>query len=388
MLLYRLIMLGFILLTGVLVSIKGGVITYTLFALALLIPVSSAVYLFYVFIRFRIYQFVDRKTVVKCQQVPYVFTLANEDIITYASVRVTFLTDFSTYEHVDSDKKYCLSSCERINHETMISCKYRGEYTIGIDKVIITDFFNLFHMTYSCPSKINVRVLPRVVTLDTLSIAPSEEDMKQNRRNPEGASMIPDNEVRQFYNGDPQNRIHWKSTAKTQKLMVRNFMAEPKPSMSVFLDTSLPSLSEKDAIIYSDKVIECALAISNYLLMHKTDNIVFYEKRTLMHQAVQSKADFDLLYNTCCQLPFHKKEAGSILLMSGLLLLGAPSHCIVLTAAPTKELGIACNEALNFGHTITVLAIGTSTAEFLGLLDKKIGFYQLKPDQEVNDVLS
>ena len=104
--------------------------------------------------------------------------------------------------------------------------------------------------------------------------------------------VIPDNEVRQFYNGDPQNRIHWKSTAKTQKLMVRNFMAEPKPSMSVFLDTSLPSLSEKDAIIYSDKVIECALAISNYLLMHKTDNIVFYEKRTLMHQAVQSSYNF------------------------------------------------------------------------------------------------
>jgi len=388
MLLYRLIMIGIIIATGVLVSFKGGVISYSLFSLALLIPLTSVVYLFYVFFRFRIYQFVDRKTVVKCQQVPYVFTLANEDFITYSCVRVTFLTDFSTYEHVDSDKKYCLSSGERINHETMISCKYRGEYAIGIDKVIISDFLNLFHLTYACPSKINVRVLPRIVQLDTLSIAPAEEDMKLNKRNPGGSSLVPDNEVRQYYNGDPLNRIHWKSTAKSQKLMVRNFMAEPKPSITLFLDSSLPSLSEKDAIVYSDKVIECALAISNYLLIHKNEYTVFYEKRNLIRQPIRNKSDFDLFYNTCCQLPFQKQEAGSTLLSSGLALLENPSHCLFVTAAPSDALSIVCNEAVNYGHTMTILAVGTSAASFLRLLDKKIGFFLLKPDQEVTDVLS
>jgi len=57
----RLILAAAILATGVFASFYGGNIPYALFYLTLSIPVISFLYTFYVFVRVKVYQFIDKK---------------------------------------------------------------------------------------------------------------------------------------------------------------------------------------------------------------------------------------------------------------------------------------------------------------------------------------
>ena len=75
----RLICVLFLIGTGVFASYFGGNIPYALFYLAIFIPIISFLYTLYVYIRFKIYQSMDNRTVVKGDWNRYSL-IANEDL--------------------------------------------------------------------------------------------------------------------------------------------------------------------------------------------------------------------------------------------------------------------------------------------------------------------
>lgn len=89
----RIIMLILIIASAIFASHYGGNVSYALFYMSLSVPVVSILYTFYVYIRFRIYQEIGQRLVVKGDFIPYSFTLANEDYITFRSIKVNFFHD-------------------------------------------------------------------------------------------------------------------------------------------------------------------------------------------------------------------------------------------------------------------------------------------------------
>jgi len=350
----RIFLLLFIILTAVFASFFGGPLPYALFYLSLLLPLISYLYLLYIYNRFRVYQLIDKKTLTKHETVPFRFILANEDLLTYAHIHVTFLDDFSSLEHVDTSKSHTLLPGERAEYSTTLFCRYCGSYRVGIDQVILEDYFRIFRLSYHCPTPMEVHVLPRILQPERLSLFPSSSEGLRLTQNVN--SQFPDAETRKYLPGDSPRLIHWKALARQGVLLTRKPLPEPKPEQHIFLDLSLPK-EESDYLKRFDLLAESILAITNFYLKAKTPCTVWLDCNGLQRFPVHSQSDFEELYTFLCS-PQRIYGASVTELLNGFRHSDIiNSKCIILTTQPEEGLVPACTPLLDSGNQLAVLCL-------------------------------
>ena len=120
------IALGLFILSLIIISNIGGPASYGFFFFTLFVPLVSFIYTIVVFIRFKIYQSIDTRTVTAGNATPFFFTLQNEDLFTHSGVRTHFFTDFSSITDLD-DEEYELMPHTGIRRETLLLCRYYRE---------------------------------------------------------------------------------------------------------------------------------------------------------------------------------------------------------------------------------------------------------------------
>ena len=198
MIITRLLSLLFIIGSAVFASYFGGNISYALFYVAVFIPIISFLYTLYVYVRFKIYQSMDNYVVVKGDWNNYSFIIANEDFIAFRNVKVNFLHGQSSIKKTEESMEYSLLPSDKERMETQLRCNYRGEYHVGVDSIQVTDFLYLFSITYPIKSKLKVLVLPRVLSLEQLGIAPSLIDPKNPVNHSNTTEEELDTEIRRY----------------------------------------------------------------------------------------------------------------------------------------------------------------------------------------------
>ncbi|MBP3543128.1 MAG: DUF58 domain-containing protein, partial [Lachnospiraceae bacterium] len=251
--------------SGILVGTHGGTAAYLLFYTTLLLPVFSLVYVIYVYFRFRIYQKLEHRTVVKGERIPYTFLLANEDFIPYYNVSVVFLKDHSTVENLHMANNYCLAPNDGISSSTFLTCHYRGEYLAGISHARVTDYLGLFSITYPIQTRIEMTVYPRIVDLNSFAYTPVQMDEKDRRLQNHNRQDILDNEIRRYSPGDPMKLIHWKASAASGKLLCRTYTEESKNIVCLAADFHAISCKPEEKLILEDKILEAVLAVVKHL---------------------------------------------------------------------------------------------------------------------------
>jgi hypothetical protein len=231
----------------------------------------------------------DNYLVVKGDWNTYSFVIANEDYITFRNVKVNFLSDKSTIESAHETAEYSLLPSESERLDTRIKCNYRGEYHIGVDSIEVTDFLYLFSITYPIGSKLKVVVLPRIVPLEQLGIAPPQTDVKNPFRFSNMAEEELDSEVRKYSPGDARKRIHWKASARQHELISRKYQYIPKAEIVLFMD--LMKIKEDDlrVVMVEDKIIESVLAIANYYALRGTPSQIIYEMKRMQDELVPAQ---------------------------------------------------------------------------------------------------
>jgi len=302
--------------TGVLVTYRGGTVSYLLFYSALLVPLLAFLYLLYVYFRFRVYQSIDSRQVVKETAVPYQFALTNEDFISYSHVSVIFCVDYSTAEGLVSGHPVCLLPGEKWTKETIIRCHYRGEYQVGIRRILVRDFLGLFEITYKISKPLELRVLPRVVTLDRFVLA-EETDGRMEQWKRSGRPEMMDAQTREYQSGDAIRQIHWKATARMQKLMSREMTEEPKEEISLFLLTRHYEGTEAERIEAEDKLIEAVLAVAAFYQRRHTAVRVYVRQgqKGSRSMLIQDARELDAFYQLCSGLEFTISEQKNELIM-------------------------------------------------------------------------
>jgi uncharacterized protein (DUF58 family) len=286
----------------------GGRIAYGLLYLSVLIPVFSFLYTLYVYSKFRIYQLIDRKTIVKGELVPYKYTIANEDYITFRSLQIKFFQDKSKVVGANEVEEYCLLPGEKKTNQTSLRCNYRGEYEVGVNAIVITDFLRLLEITYPLRSKYKVIVLPRVINLTKLRILPIEQDSKRTRYLNHTKDAEIDSELRRYVNGDHRKLIHWKASAKKNELLTRKLTQNPRREIMLYVDLSKVKVQGMDTVVIEDQVIEAALAISNYCLKSYIPLEIHYESNVTIHKKIRSSIDFENFYQECAKIHFHAEK--------------------------------------------------------------------------------
>jgi len=116
-------------------------------------------------------------------------------------------------------------------------CYQRGRFTLGPVSLTSGDPFGLFQFTKSLPGfSSNVVVYPKTVDLPAFSPPVGEQTGGEavHRRTHYVTTNVAG--IRDYVFGDSFNRIHWPSSARNNRLMVKEFELDPMADVWVFLD--------------------------------------------------------------------------------------------------------------------------------------------------------
>ncbi len=115
-------------------------------------------------------------------------------------------------------------------------CTARGRFTLGPSTVSSGDPFGIWRISRTFPATNEIIVYPQLVDLPHFSLPNAELPGGQETRarsynvTPNVASL------REYAPGDSFNRIHWRSTARTGRLMVKEFELDPSADIYIVLD--------------------------------------------------------------------------------------------------------------------------------------------------------
>lgn len=288
------------------ISYYGGAVSYGIFWGITFLPVISLLYLTFVYFNLRILQQIESRNMICGHPMPYLFVLQNDSFCVFASISVNLFSSFSSVEDLPGDTEYELLPGNKYAFETKLTCKYRGEYEVGVKEIIMTDFFRLFRISYRIPSSIKALVLPKITrvsnlkSIDSLAALPQRTSLRERTE--------PDIVVRDYVTGDSLKQIHWKATARTQELKVRNLTGEEKQGISLLWDTRRYSKEPKDYLPIEDKILETALAISIFLAEKNIPFSAYFSQRGITSAHLEGLGDFDGFYRQVSEIQFDQKE--------------------------------------------------------------------------------
>src|SRR5712692_2043501 len=131
-------------------------------------------------------------------------------------------------------------------------CRERGRFRLGPLSLTSGDPFGLFQVTRQLPQTTNIVVYPMTFDLPdfTLPLGPMPGGDALRRRTHYVTANA--SGVRDYSPGDSFNRIHWRSTARRDRLIVKEFELDPLSDIWLFLDgdrnvqSSLPEVDSTD----------------------------------------------------------------------------------------------------------------------------------------------
>lgn len=350
-----------IFLTGatVLVSFKGGNISYMLFYFALILPVLALLYSVYVYCRFKIVQEVAR-TVVKAEEVPYRLILANEDLIPFTDITLHYFSEMVTVADCADTHNLSLLAHTDIRVDTRMYCKYRGTYPVGVKSVSVTDFLGLFTITYPMKSQIRLTARPRILPTERFASHPPRDDPKTNLFTAAKLQNLPDFELRRYYPGDSTKYIHWKNSAKTGELMVRKQMPEELSEIIICMDLSPIAGNRETSLEKEDNIIEAAIAFAyDYYLKHISVHMIFAENDGRLKEfIINSSVSFDGFYEKCANLPFTASLPPEKVLTGYIGRSCGSRSILMITSSVTGALNRCIENRRRSGHEIALIHTG------------------------------
>lgn len=183
------------------------------------------------------------------------------------------------FEYEDSDNVDCtaeynyhnstmmLLPYQKITREYSIRCRSRGRYFFSNVKITAGDFWGLNAFSKNYENGVEMLVYPRIIHIDRLIV---------DYRNPMGDISVKrwifDDPnivmgIREYTDSDPFNKIHWPSSVKLNKLMVKNYdyTSTQRAILLLNIETSKPFWHGIFAAKI-EKVIEIAASVSNELV--------------------------------------------------------------------------------------------------------------------------
>lgn len=114
-----------------------------------------------------------------------------------------------------------LAACELSGKATF---GFRGAYTLGLCRLYVYDCFRLTRFTLNLSALSEVYVLPRRTSVPAKNTdSSSDPDTSQNVLRRHGSDNTEPSDIRSYIRGDSLKSIHWKLSAKSEELVVKDY---------------------------------------------------------------------------------------------------------------------------------------------------------------------
>ena len=175
--------------------------------------------------------------------------------------------DFSTLPHHAASRVVSMGGKQTRSWVVKTPCPRRGKFTLGPVTITTGDPFGLFRNRLTVADTRSLLVYPATVDLPGLDIPVGELPGGVTMRHRTHYTTTNASGIREYVAGDAFNRIHWPTTARTGRLMVKEFELDPTSDVWIMLDL------QKRAHVGSgdDSTEEVAVSISASLAKHFLD---------------------------------------------------------------------------------------------------------------------
>lgn len=137
-----------------------------------------------------------------------------------------------------------LAPNERIERTYALPTERRGVVELGPVEISITDPLHLFERTSVSHDQARLYVHPPVVRVLPSSIGTNRDfEGPTSDSSPQGSIAF--HTLREYVRGDDLRHIHWRSTARTNKLMVRHYVDNRRPHVVALLNRNSDNLSRQ-----------------------------------------------------------------------------------------------------------------------------------------------
>lgn len=162
------------------------------------------------------------------------FTLSNTGIVPAVWVEIS---DQSTLANYQIGQVTAISGNAKNTWRSKTICSQRGIFSLGPTIIKTSDPLGLFQVIVELPETTSLMVLPPVVPLPTIEIAPGGRIGEGRRSQPDPFERtVSSAGARPYYPGDPLRWLHWRLSAHHDELFVRTFDSTPSSDWWILLD--------------------------------------------------------------------------------------------------------------------------------------------------------
>lgn len=308
---YRVIYVFILALSVVFAAAYESKLTFVLMLTLLIMPVISFVFL--VISRLAIKLEISRTEIFTSKQRRFTVAarIKNRFILPVAPIKLTgaFHDDEGA---LVKDKLICASvmpfGCSEFVFDGFL--RYRGEYMLGITEAQIFDFLGIFHFRLKNLPVCYVTVAPRRLILSENG-ALCDEETDSLRTQFTFFENDTFSSIREYADGDSLRRVHWKLSAKQDKLMVKQSDLNLSSSAALVIDTSSLYAGDVQAQCDIDAILEAALAVARKILADGSTAACIYRDEADKTEivAAQTADDFEYLYRKFSVIPILPPEA-------------------------------------------------------------------------------
>lgn len=263
---------------------------------------------------------------------------------------------------------------------------YRGEYMLGITGAEMYDFLGIFRIKIKFSPDSRVVVAPRRLNIGQNGALCSDEDdsLRTEFTFFENDSF---SAVREYADGDSLRRVHWKLSAKLDKLMVKQSDLNLSSSAAIIIDTSTENHGDIKGECDVDAVLEAALAIARKVISEGSSAACVYnvDEDTAETVVAQTSEDYEYLYYKFSVIPVLERTEEAVPLMAGAGNILRDNDLVFVIAPELKaeELRKMLAGGLSKSRSIRIfLTSGVPDGEFMGIIndDPRIKVAEIDPE--------
>lgn len=331
---------------------------FVLFFSQLFLSLSALIMNLWAAVSFTYLQTLSSERTLHGQPVFLNLKIYNEQLIPYPMMKIKLATP------VPDDAmqlNFNLAPNSHLEFNIKLDCPYRGYYEAGMSIIDFIDIFGIVRLPFNMRLLPYYRmkyllVYPRLDELASLPLNTRESKMFSRKQFATEDYTEPFSTIRDYRRGDPRKLIHWKATARQQKLLTRQFEQATEPGLLLVLDLNRPPWHGEENLQAIDILCRSATAVIHYLLRQDWHLYIESEDDEIISRTSFGMKDFPVLYNWLAKVDFTRNTDFPVFLDKVLAQYNNVKAILILTTRIDKSLSSLILRRRKTGHPIFVIS--------------------------------
>lgn len=353
----RILYLSLLIITFTFVYYYGGKVPNMFFYTVLVLPIVSFTYMLIGYFMLKYEQSLDNDLIFKGDKVTFTVNITNRGFFILPYISISFLNDKGGVIQKHKINNISLQPFSKREVSIDYIYKYRGDFKLGVSTIEVQDFLGIFKVILKNKTPLYITVYPQIIDIDEfyLSSGYLSDNVSSIGGGQEDISTI--EEINKYNYGDSLRKIHWKLTAKTNELMIREYEKVGSRSAILILDLQSDNFEvEKNAAI-EDKLLETTIAILRYCIYNDAEVKLIYDSKGINAINYSNSLDFQKAYEALAKVEFNQKTSFKDIIESEVNCNIGKADIIIATFNIKYILYEELNKAILLGCNITLIYI-------------------------------